>query len=340
VTQHSVTTEDRRPRSEVSPAVLGTARSLRLDRVASEVVAKLDGAGIDSLVLKGPVHAQWLYDDGTPRTYCDIDIMVPPRERDRATNVLLSLGFEDPATGFRSHERCGHADTYVRPPGIDKVDLHHCLAGVTVDADLAWSVLRASAATAVVGGAPVRTLAPAARTMHVALHAAQHGVRGTKTRNELARAVRMVDIETWQAAGELAVALGAGEAMAAGLRLVDDGDLIAQRLRLPAEVSRRVAAQAFYTARGTRSLVAFLDAPTLRTKLGVVRHRTVPSPAMMRAKSPTARRGPVGLAAAYVLRWLFMARQAPVLWRDYRLVVSSARLSTADRAAGNRSSSA
>jgi hypothetical protein len=343
VTQNNVEAQARPSRTAVSRAVVGTARSLRLDGVAGELFTTLDKAGIDAMLLKGAAHARWLYEDGTPRPYCDIDVLVRPDQHDAAAAVLRNLGFLDVERGFRRQERCSHAAPYVRPPGIDRVDLHRCIPGVTVDADRSWSVLRTSATTAMVGGAQVKTLAPAARTMHVALHAAQHGASDDRPRAELARAVRIVDIDTWRGARGLAAQLGAAEAMATGLRLVDGGDLLATQLGLPVVVSRRVAARAWSTTRGTGSLVQFLDAPTLRTKLHLVGSKVAPSPTLMRSKSRLAGRGPAGLGAAYVLRMVFMVGQIPALWRDYRLVASRASgdvdPSTQERA-GSRSSSA
>src|SRR5947208_2923537 len=87
-----------------SPAVRATAASLRLDALAIEVCAAFAGAGIETIVLKGPAVATWLYHDGSLRPYVDIDLLVDPRRADAAAAMLASVGFVDVLDGVAASE--------------------------------------------------------------------------------------------------------------------------------------------------------------------------------------------------------------------------------------------
>ena len=52
-------------------------RNLAIDRLAAEVAAAFAAEGIESMVLKGPVLAEWLY-QAEIRPYGDADLLVPP----------------------------------------------------------------------------------------------------------------------------------------------------------------------------------------------------------------------------------------------------------------------
>src|SRR5438045_2780697 len=89
------------------PAELSTVcDTLRLRAVAADVVGVLRAAGIDSIMLKGPVIAAWLY-AGEVRPWSDVDILVSPAQFDRAMSVLGSVGFRPRVAGGA---RCESAD--------------------------------------------------------------------------------------------------------------------------------------------------------------------------------------------------------------------------------------
>ncbi|MDQ4145916.1 MAG: nucleotidyltransferase family protein, partial [Actinomycetota bacterium] len=81
------------PRAAVDPDLVAAARALRLDRVAGITVDRLRAAGVPSILLKGATIATWLYDDGHPRPYRDVDLLVSPLDAERAKEVLGKLGF-------------------------------------------------------------------------------------------------------------------------------------------------------------------------------------------------------------------------------------------------------
>jgi len=68
------------------------ARNFAVDALTAEVAGAFGREGIETLVLKGPVLARWLY-PGQVRPYFDSDLMVAPQNRSRAVGVLERLGF-------------------------------------------------------------------------------------------------------------------------------------------------------------------------------------------------------------------------------------------------------
>jgi hypothetical protein len=67
-------------------SIRDAALSLAVDRAIAEVVPRLLEGGVQVILLKGPSHARWLYDDPDQRTYTDCDLLVPPDEAVRASN--------------------------------------------------------------------------------------------------------------------------------------------------------------------------------------------------------------------------------------------------------------
>ena len=70
---------------------------------------------------------------------------------------------------------------------------------------------------------------------------------------------------------------------------------------------------------GAMRLLEIFDSPaSLRDRGRMVLQSLFPAPSRLRALSPLARRGPVGLALAYPGRWLTHARGLPAAIRAVR----------------------
>src|SRR5438105_2341077 len=163
--------------------VLASAVSLALDVVTAEVVAALDEAGVRTILLKGPALAHRLYDDGTPRPYTDVDLLVAPADVERAGAVLARLGFHVADSSARQ------ATVWMRETDAATVDLHTSLIGIGGPARDVWTALQAGTERMRVGGREVEVLGPAGLALHVGLHAAEHGLQGEKALDDLGRAV-------------------------------------------------------------------------------------------------------------------------------------------------------
>jgi len=292
---------------------------MAVDTVAAEVFSALGQAGVSAVLLKGPAIVRWLYPPGGERIYADVDILVSPDAFARAAQVIAALGFS--RFQYTGVHQIPHADTWQRERDGGLVDLHRNLLGVGADGREAWSVLTRRTESMCVAGVELQVLGRPARLLHIALHAAQHGVRAQRTLTDLSLALEQAPEGTWLAAAAMAGQLDAVEGFAAGLRLLPTGRALAERLELPRRGSVEVALRA-----NTAPPVALGIDRLHRTngplaKLELIARKVVPNPAFMRAWSSLARRGHVGLLAAYLWRpvWLLW-RLAPAVqaWRSAR----------------------
>jgi hypothetical protein len=298
------------------------ARNFAVDALTAEVAGAFGREGIETLVLKGPMLARWLY-PGEVRPYVDCDLMVAPRNRARAVGVLERLGFAKHCPWMPTPLSLDPGGTAFNRPGEGMVDLHCRLPGLDGDADAVWGRLAAGADRLVITGVELRVPDRDTVLLHVVLHAAHHAdLADGKPLEDLRRALARVEESQWSSALELARAHRGVPAFAAGLRLLPEGRDLARRLDLDGVRSLRheirrednVIAEELY---------ALLSASVgIRRKLAVAARDLFPRPAYMRWWSPLARRGKLGLAGAYLWRAVWVIGQAPgavrALWRIRR----------------------
>lgn len=300
------------------PKKIAALRSLLLDVVAAEVVDALRAWGIRSILLKGAVTAGWLYDD-RERTYLDVDLLVDPHLLTDAGRVLAELGFEQESDERRGWAMAPHAENWFRARDAVFVDLHWQILGIGADPVRAWEVLSPATERMPLGDTTVEALGIPARTLHLALHAAQHGVRLDQSRDDLLRGITRLPEDSWQAAASLAETLGAVEPMAVGLRLVPEGARLADRLGLPTEVSTRWALLARTPPRGGQRLYEIGAASGARAKAQRLAAGLVPPPSHIRRLFPWARGRRWRLVLAYAVRLVRGLRDMPgavrAIWR-------------------------
>jgi hypothetical protein len=300
-----------RGRQPVEAAAIG----ITVDAVAAELVQALRAADIRSILLKGASFDRWLYDADAPRPYFDVDLLVDPDDIARAGPVLTALGF----ARVRADTQPEHSEDWLRD-GIG-ADLHATLFGTGAPPAEVWEALAERTERMAVGGVEVDVLELPARALHVALHAAQHGIREDKPLADLTRALERVPSSEWEEAAKLAGRLDATPSFATGLRLVPAGAQLAARLQLPAEMSMDVALSAVTASRQGRSMSRLAAAPGVAAKARMIRMKVLPDRAFMAEWYPVARRGRLGLLAAYVWRqiWLISrAGPAVIEWRRAR----------------------
>jgi hypothetical protein len=285
-----------------SDGILATARALVVDRAAAEIFTALSIANIDAVLLKGPVLARWLYADGAPRGYGDVDVLVAPGRRADAAAVLEGLGYRHGSRGF------------------DEVDLHETISGVGVHPRVAWPLLWASTVSFEIGGAPARALGEPARALHVALHLAWHGPE-PKPLADLERALRVAPEPVWRQAARLADQLAATDGLVTGLELLPAGRALREHLGLPIMRTSRARLGYEAAAPGSLRLADLEQGVGLRAKTRVLRRAFVPPSEEMRVRYPLARRGRRGLVAAHLLRLVRRSGELPatlVAWQRRR----------------------
>jgi Uncharacterised nucleotidyltransferase len=298
------------------------ALTTEVDALTAEVAGAFASEGIETIVLKGPVLAKWLY-PAEVRPYSDSDLMVAFENRVRAVGVLKRLGFSEHVPWMPTPLSLDPGGTAYSRAGSWMVDLHCQLPGLDGDPDAFWGRLATSAERQMIGGVQLRVPDREVVLMHVVLHAAHHAnqVDGMPL-EDLRRALACVEESEWADALELARVHEGVPAFAAGLRLLPEGEDLVRRLglgevrSLQHEVRREDNVMA-------EELYVLLSADVgIRRKLMVAAADVFPRPEYMRWWSPLARRGKLGLAGAYLWRALWVSGQAPrairTVWRIQR----------------------
>ena len=278
-----------------------TAVLMALDAAAVDVLGALQRAGARPVLLKGPSIARWLYDEPGERVYVDIDVLVAPDAGPTASGTLEMLGFSYVVESWSSsvwvHRRSGV-----------NVDLHTALLGTGLAPAPAFDALTRSVASLELDRGSVPVLETRARTLHVVLHAAQHGARERTSLEDLRRALARLPDEAWAETAALAAEVDATTAFAAGLRLLPEGARLAQRLGLSTALTTLVAMRAVTAPVVSEGLMSLAATPGLLAKMRLIAREVAPTSAYLRGNFSLARRGRLGLALARVWRpiWLLL----------------------------------
>ncbi|HEY3208216.1 MAG TPA: nucleotidyltransferase family protein [Actinomycetota bacterium] len=300
----------------ISPQMQSAMRVLILDRGTAEIVLAWRRVGVRSVLLKGPALTRWLYREGEFRGYSDIDLLVPDSDVVAAEEVLEGLGFERHGLEAIEGDWPRYSRNWVRSDSMN-VDLHQTLTGVGVPPTELWAALTQELERMSVAGVDVDVLAPSARALVLALHTAKDGPRIAKARHDLGHAIDRLPPDLWIETVWLADQVGALGGLAAGLRLVvPSGVELADRLGLPKDAPLEIAIR---SGGGAPALALGIDwlvsSPGLRGKGRLVLRKIFPPVSFIRAWSPLARRGRVGLAVAYAYRPLWVLwRVGPAVW--------------------------
>jgi hypothetical protein len=271
----------------------------------------LHSAGIASILLRGPSIARHVYDAGESRPYADVDLLVPTTAIAEAERLLDDHGFAHSAVlGERPDDRPAWSRTWQRASDGAEVDLHTTIVGVGVPPHELWALLSENVEPVEVARARLDGLNAETTLVVVALHAAHHGTELQQPLEDLSRAIERFSTSSWTAAAALADRLAAMPAFAAGLRLLPAGAALAERLALPDAASAEVILRAGSAPPMALGFEWLAHVPGVRAKARLVTGKLVPDGEFMRAWSPLARRGRVGLAAAYGFRIVWLAWHA------------------------------
>lgn len=268
------------------------------------MVRALNEVRVDSIVLKGPVLGRTLYDRAELRPYVDSDLLVAAHNSEVASSTLAAIGFRPEPADLLPGDPPLYARSWRRDGAI--VELHDTLVGAGVSPGELWAVLVTRTEPMELRGSEIAVLDEPARALHVALHAAQHGMAWGRPLEDLRRALERIPEASWQRAAALADRLAAAEAFAAGLRLRSEGRVLAARLGLSEVASVEVALRAASAPAAAKGFERFTRIPGAHRKALLLIHKLFPAPAFMRAWSPLARRGRLGLATAYAWRPLWL----------------------------------
>jgi Uncharacterised nucleotidyltransferase len=296
-----------------------------LDSAAVAVLDAFDGAGVRSLLLKGPALARLLYAEHEHRGYSDVDLLVAPTDLAEARRTLPGLGFEKSGSHFGIDDVAGiqYAEQWGQrgETGAVWIDLHWRLWGCEAPDHAVWDALSRRRTSIDLAGRETAVLERDALALHLALHAAQHGLNDRKAMGDFARGLERWGIEIWSSAATIAGETGATPTFAAALRLLPAGAALATELRLPDanaiewEILHRRA-----RPRGTFHLKAFAEARDMRARADVMRRSLFPTRQWITWEIPWARRGRLALVAAYMWHILRAPAWALRSWHYRRRV--------------------
>ena len=118
-------------------------RSRQLLEELERITAHFEAAGQEFLLLKGPYLAARFYGDVYAREFVDIDLLIPGRDRARATRILVEAGYVKMSRtlfGSRLTSRFVHAFDFGN--GRSNLDLHWCLSrhpSFRIDEQVLWA---------------------------------------------------------------------------------------------------------------------------------------------------------------------------------------------------------
>lgn len=310
---------------EANGALVTGARALLLDTLAGECTSALRAKGVRALLLKGPVTARWLYADGQPREYVDVDILVACSDFPGTGRMLIELGFRDVQADSSPSEIAPHARTFVldRPPLGDRLpaglplDLHHGFHGIRVSNEAFWALATEDTEQIRIAGTEIDVPSEPMRTLLIALHAATSGPFAVQQLADLDRALERLPHETWRAAHDLAVRLDAIPRFVAGLAMRAPGMELIDRLRIDFRTDVASALYALGAPRVATRIERFSTTRGFRARVRLLARELIPTSSCMRMWSPLADRGNLGLAIAYVYRPFRILLKLPVAVRAY-----------------------
>ena len=153
-----------------------------------------------------------------------------------------------------------------------------------------------------VGGRTVTVLDPAARTLHLALHVAQNGPADVKAVDDLQRGLAQLPDQLWREAADIGESIGAQDAMAAGLRAVEAGRAVADRLGLRPPHDVELVLRSWSAPPEALQIQRFIEARTVGRRLRFVGRKLWPTTAYMLGRNTDARAGALPLLRARIRR--------------------------------------
>ncbi len=142
---------------------------------AGEVLRAFARDDLAPVVLKGVALVENLYGDIGLRAFCDLDVLLPIEDLDRAERVLEDLGYRsEPTPHTREWYFVNYYQLprYARPGASFCIELHWDLGRRPNPFRIDVAAMRARAVAAMAAGVPVHVLDPEDQLLHLAVHLA------------------------------------------------------------------------------------------------------------------------------------------------------------------------
>jgi hypothetical protein len=217
----------------VPPHVLAALRA-RFDRNAlrnvfrtrylADLLQRLAHEGVRAMPIKGPVLAIAAYGDLALREFGDLDIVVHPREFDRARSLLGAWGYVPEAQLTSAGERALRASDHHLPllsgDGQVKVELHWTLGRGRLGRDDAW--VWSNVRPVSILGMALPALSESALLVYLCAHGAAHGWRNLGWIRDVAGLLRSTPEGKLRDAPALAAAASARRRLELGVTLAHE----------------------------------------------------------------------------------------------------------------------
>jgi hypothetical protein len=154
-----------------------SARNLSLAGELLKVLQQLKEHGITAIPFKGPTLAVLAYGHLSLRQFGDLDIFVPKRDLPRATEVLLSHGYQARNQPNQEHPRDPLAEkyhTFVRKDGLVGIDLQWMIAGGQFSFQLDHEDWQARLTPVPLAGSAVLSFPPEVMLLILCVHGSKH----------------------------------------------------------------------------------------------------------------------------------------------------------------------
>jgi hypothetical protein len=212
------------PERLLSACISNAGRNLALTGELVRLVSIFEQSGIECLPFKGPALADQLFGSIAMRQYCDMDLLVRPRDVAGAKQVLLSRGYKPEFTlsSAREHDyiRSEHAFQFRKDEFV--VELHWKFGSkdqcFPLDASDVWSRLEART----LQGRPIQALSREDLFVYLCMHGAKHGWERLEWICSLAQLARTQPPVNWIEVAALARRTGALRGLHLGLLLIRD----------------------------------------------------------------------------------------------------------------------
>jgi hypothetical protein len=201
------------------------ARALGRARQLAELARRLHDAGVRSFAFKGPALSLAAYGDVGVRDSIDLDIVVRPRELDRARAVMLAAGYVSRSEMSAAQERMlqrsfGHF-SYMRADEPAGVELHWRFAAPRYPWSMPPDDVLARSGTITLAGAVVTVADATDEVLLQAMHGTRHQWERIEWLLVFARLVRGAKVDA-SALLERARSNGSERALGVALRLSMD----------------------------------------------------------------------------------------------------------------------
>ena len=190
------------------------------------IVAALSAAGIEPVVIKGPLAQRQLYGDYFARPSSDVDLLVARREFRAAGLVLAAAGYRRAAPCASPWWRVFLGEEHYLSAVREGVsaDLHHRVQQPGCPGPTQPDIFMRETATCTLGNQRVRALAPAAALLLACMSLVKgivHREPAGAYASDVAAHISLGAPQTLPAASELAKSAGLFNTLQAGLRAAD-----------------------------------------------------------------------------------------------------------------------